>query len=174
MGGPAWLHEADRATSFEELEKASERFSQVMGENTARVLVMLITTALAGGGATFVSKLPKLPGFSRAAAQAEAQGVSLGAAGEVEVAAAAEEQTFTLMVRRPGGRAAAAAEESAEARAVDHHPPPGRQPAGLPQRPALAPAQPGQSLKDIPAKDPVGDHSRQRLSASPRTGAVST
>lgn len=102
------VHEVDRATSYEEIEEASGRFSQLMGENTARVLVMLITTALAGGGAQFVSKLPKLPGFTRAAAQAEAQGVSLSAAGDVEVAAAAEGQTFTLMVRRPGSRAALA------------------------------------------------------------------
>jgi hypothetical protein len=157
MDGWARLaHEADRATSFEALENASERFSKVMGENTARVLVMLITTAVAGGGATFASKLPKLPGFSRAAAQAEAQGVRLGAAGEVEVAAAAEEQTFTLMVRRPGGRAAAAAEESAEARAVTiiRHRGGNQQVFLNGQRWHL---RAGQSLKDIPAKDPVGD-----------------
>lgn len=158
MDGWARLgHEADRATSFEQLEQASERFSQVIGENTARVLVMLITTALASGSASFAAKLPKLPGFSRAAAQAEAQGVSLGAVGEVEVAAAAEEQTFTLMVRRPGARAAAAAEESAEARAavtlIRHRG--GNQQVFLHgQRWHL---RAGQSLKDIPAKDPVGD-----------------
>jgi hypothetical protein len=40
-----------------------------MGENTVRVLVMLNTTALAGTEG-FVAKLPKLPGFTRAAARA--------------------------------------------------------------------------------------------------------
>jgi hypothetical protein len=157
MDGWAQLvHEADRATSYEEIEQASERFSQVMGENTARVLVMLITTAVAGGGGKFVQRLPKLPGFARAAAQAEAQGVSLGAAGEVEVAAAAEEQTFTLMVRRPGGRAAAAAEEAAEARSVTiirHRG--GNQQVFINGQRWHLPA--GQSLKEIPTKDPVGD-----------------
>jgi hypothetical protein len=140
------------------LEEASERFSQVMGENTARVLVLLITTALAGGGGQFAAKLPKLPGFSRAVARAEAQGMSLGAAGEVEAVAAAEEQTFTLMVRRPGGRAAAAGEEAAEARAavttIIRHRGGNRQVFLDGQRWHL---RAGQSLKDIPAKDPVGD-----------------
>jgi len=152
------VHEADRATSYEQLEEASERFSQVMGENTARVLVMLITTALAGGGGKFVAKLPKLPGFARAAARAEAQGVSLAAAGEVEAVAAAEEQTFTLMVRRPGGRAAAAAEEAAEARAgvttIIRHRGGNQQVFINGQRWHL---RAGQSLKEIPARDPVGD-----------------
>jgi len=152
------VHEADRATSYEQLEEASERFSQVMGENTARVLVLLITTALAGGGGQFAAKLPKLPGFSRAVARAEAQGMSLGAAGEVEAVAAAEEQTFTLMVRRPGGRAAAAGEEAAEARAavttIIRHRGGNRQVFLDGQRWHL---RAGQSLKDIPAKDPVGD-----------------
>ena len=161
------VHEADRATSYEEIEQASERFSQVMGENTARVLVMLITTAIAGGGGKFVQTLPKLPGFARAAAQAEAQGVSLGAAGEVEVAAAAAEQTFTLMVRRPGGRAAAAAEEAAEARSVTiirHRG--GNQQVFINGQRWHLPA--NKSLRSIPAKDPVGDQlqaAAQRIAA---------
>lgn len=157
MDGWAQLvHEADRATTYEEIEEASERFSQLMGENTARVLVMLITTAIVGGGGKFVQKLPKLPGFAKAAAQAEAQGVSLGAAGEVELAAAAEEQTFTLMVRRPGSRAAAAAEEAAEARSVTliRHRGGNQQVFINGQRWHLPAHKP---LRSIPAKDPVGD-----------------
>jgi len=152
------VHEADRATSYEQIEQASERFIQVMGENTARVLVMLITTALAGEGAKFVAKLPKLPGFQRAAAQAEAQGVNLATAGEVEAVAATEEQTFTLMVRRPGGKAVAAGEEAAEARTVVttiiRHQGGNQQVFINGQRWHL---RAGQSLKEIPAKDPVGD-----------------
>jgi len=89
-----------------------------MGENTAQVLVMLLSAAVAGGAAKFASKLPQLPGFGRAAEWAEAQGLRLGRASEVEAVVAAEEQTFTLMVRRPGGRAAAVADEAAETRAV--------------------------------------------------------
>ncbi|KFE64793.1 hypothetical protein DB31_1811 [Hyalangium minutum] len=157
MDGWAQLvREADRATTYEEIEEASERFSQLMGENTARVLVMLITTAIVGGGGKFVQKLPKLPGFAKAAAQAEAQGMRLSAAGEVEWAAAAEEQTFTLMVRRPGGRAAASAEEAAEAHSVTliRHRGGNQQVFINGQRWHL---RAGQSLKEVPTRDPVGD-----------------
>src|SRR5690606_21880202 len=103
--------------SYEQIEQAAERFRKLIGENTAHVLVMLVTAAVAGGAAKFASKLPKLPGFGRAAEWAEAQGLRLARAGEVDAVAAAEERTFTLMVRRPGSRAAAAAEEAAETRA---------------------------------------------------------
>lgn len=157
-GWAGLVHAVDRATSYEQIEEAGQRFSQVMGENTARVLVMLVTAALAGGAARFSSKLPELPGFARAAARAEAQGVSLAEAGEVEVAAAADESTFTLMVRRPGGRAAAAAEDAAEARAgstiIIRHQGGNRQVSIGGQR-WHVPA--GRSVKEIPSKDPVGD-----------------
>ncbi len=81
-----------------------------MGENTARVVMLVVTAALGGGAARFSHKLPKLPGFHRAAAQAEAQGVRLSSAAEVAEVAAPAEGTFTLMVRSPGSSAAAAAE----------------------------------------------------------------
>jgi hypothetical protein len=111
-----------------------------------------------GGAAKFSAQLPKLPGFARAAAQAEAQGVSLAEAGEVEAVAAAEEQTFTLMVRRPGSRAAAAAEETAEGRegatVIIRHQGGNRQVFINGQR-WHVPA--NRSMQEIPAKDPVGD-----------------
>ncbi len=157
-GWAALVHEVDRATSYEEIEQAAERFRKLMGENTAHVLVMLLGAALAGGAAKFAAKLPKLPGFGRAAEWAEAQGLKLGRAGEVEVVAAAEEQTFTLMVRRPGGRATAAAEEAAEARAIAttiiRHRGGNLQVFFNGQR-WHVPA--NRSIKDIPLKDPIGD-----------------
>jgi hypothetical protein len=157
-GWAALVHEVDRATSYEQIEQAAERFRKLMGENTAQVLVMLLTAALAGGAAKFAAKLPKLPGFGRAAEWAEAQGLKLAQAGEVEAVAAAEEQTLTLMVRRPGSRAVAAAEEAAETRAgittIIRHLGGNRQIFFNGQR-WHVPA--NRSIKDIPLKDPVGD-----------------
>lgn len=156
-GWSALVHDVDRATSYAQVEQAAERFRKLMGENTARVVVMLVTAALAGGTARFAAKLPKLPGFERAAQWAEAQGLRLADAGDVEAAAAAEEQTFTLMVRRPGG-SAAGAEEAAGARTgittVIRHRGGNQQVFINGQRWHL---RAGQSLREIPAKDPVGD-----------------
>lgn len=157
-GWAALVHEVDRATSYAQIEQASERFRKVMGENTARVLVMLVTAALAGSGAKFAARLPKLPGFERAAAWAEAQGLKLSGAGEVEAVAAAEEQTFTLMVRRPGSSVTAAAEEAAGGRTgittIIRHQGGNRQVFSNGQRWHI-PA--NRSIREIPAKDPVGD-----------------
>jgi hypothetical protein len=151
--------EADRATSFEQLEVAGKRFSQVMGENAAKVLVMLVTAALSGSAAQFAHKLPKLPGFQRAAAQAEAQGgASLSAVAEVEAVAAQGEGTFTLMVRTPGGRGATAAVETAEGRVglatIIRHRGGNRQVFINGQRWHVPPNRP---VNEIPAVDPMGD-----------------
>ncbi|MFL5344525.1 MAG: hypothetical protein ACJ8AT_07015 [Hyalangium sp.] len=152
------VHEVDRATSFEQVEEASAKFSQVSGENTAHVLVMVVTAVVTGGTAKFTARLPNLPGFEQAATQAEAQGLGLAGAGEVEAVAAAENETFTLMVRRPGGRAAAAAEDSTEARetatVIIRHQGGNRQVFINGQR-WHVPA--NRSIQEIPAKDPVGD-----------------
>nr|WP_224366744.1 hypothetical protein [Hyalangium versicolor] len=152
------VHEVDRATSFTQVEEASAKFRRQMGENTAHVVVMVVTAVVTGGMARFSAQLPKLPGFAPAAARAEAQGMSLSAAGEVEAVAAVEEQTFTLMVRRPGSRAAAAAEEAAEQRTgatvLIRHRAGNRQLLINGQR-WHVPA--SRSVRDIPAKDAAGD-----------------
>jgi hypothetical protein len=152
------VHEVDRATSFEQVEEAGAKFSRALGENTAHVLVMVVTAVVTGGAAKFTEQLPKLPGFARAAAWAQGQGVLLSEASEVEAAATGEEQTFTLMVRRPGGKAAAAAAEAAEgsegATVIIRHQGGNRQVFINGQRWHL-PA--GRSIHEIPVKDPVGD-----------------
>jgi hypothetical protein len=157
-GWAALVHEVDRATSYAQIEQAAERFRRLMGENTAQVLVMLLSAALAGGAAKFAAKLPKLPGFGRAAEWAEAQGLKLSRAGEVDAVAVAEEQTFTLMVRRPEGRSAAAVEAAAETRTgittIIRHLGGNRQVFFNGQR-WHVPA--NRSIKEIPFKDPVGD-----------------
>jgi hypothetical protein len=152
------VHEVDRATRYEQIEEASERFSRVMGENTARVLVLLVTAALTGSAAKFVAKLPKLPGFERAAAWAEARGIKLAEASEVEAVAATEERTFSLMVRHPDGRVTAVAEEATAARAavttIIRHQGGNRQ-VFLDGQRWHVPAR--RSIQEIPARDPVGD-----------------
>jgi len=148
------VHEADRATSFEELEQAGRRFSRVMGENTARVVVLVVTAAVGGGAAKFSQRLPLLPGYSRAAAQAEAQGVRLAAVDEVAEVAATARGTFTLMVRSPGSRAAAAAKARAGVTTLIRHQGGNRQVLFNQQR-WHVPA--NKSTKDIPLRDPVGD-----------------
>jgi hypothetical protein len=157
-GWAALVHEVDRATSYAQIEQAAERFRRLMGENTAQVLVMLLTAALAGGAAKFAAKLPKLPGFGRAAEWVEAQGLKLSRAGEVEAVAAVEEQTFTLMVRRPGSTVTPAAAEAAETRTgiitIIRHLGGNRQIFFNGQR-WHVPA--NRSIKDIPLKDPIGD-----------------
>jgi hypothetical protein len=157
-GWAALVHEVDRATSYEQIEQAAERFRKLIGENTAQVVIMLVTAAVAGGASKFAAKLPKLPGFGRAAEWAEAQGLKLAQAGEVETVAAAEEQTFTLMVRRPGSSAVAAAEEAVETRAgittIIRHLGGNRQVFFHGQR-WHVPA--NRSIQDIPLKDSVGD-----------------
>jgi hypothetical protein len=155
MDGWALLvHEVDRANSFAQIEKASEKFSGVMGENTARVLVAVVTAALGGGGAKFTARLPKVPGFQQAAVAAEAQGLGLAEVGEVVEAAVAEEGTFTLMVRRPGGQAAAAESAEVSGTMIIRHQGGNRQ-VFLDGKRWHVPA--NKSIKDIPAKDAVGD-----------------
>ncbi|WP_224368725.1 SitA5 family polymorphic toxin [Hyalangium versicolor] len=152
------VHEVDRATSFEQVEEASAKFRKLMGENTAHVLVLVVTAAITGGAARFSAQLPKLPGFALAEARAGSQGMSLATAGEVEAAAIAEEQTVTFMVRRPGSRASAVAQEAAEGQAgatlIIRHQGGNRQVLINNQRWHVSA---NRSIRDIPAKDPVGD-----------------
>ncbi|SEL65937.1 hypothetical protein SAMN05444354_107259 [Stigmatella aurantiaca] len=148
------VHEVDRATTFAQVQAASERFSKVMGQNTARVLIMAVTAVLSGSVAKLAQQLPKLPGFSRAAAQAEAAGVNLAEAAAVQEVSAAGEGTFTLMVRNPSGKAPAAGEAHASIRTIIRHQGGNRQVHFNGQR-WHVPAH--KEVGDIPSRDPVGD-----------------
>jgi hypothetical protein len=147
--------EANRATTFEELEEAGRKFSKVMGENTARVVFLVVTAAVGGGAARFSQRLPLLPGYGQATAQAEAQGVRLAAAGEVEAVAAPAEGTFTLMVRSPGSRASAVVEAREGVVTIIRHQGGSRQVLYNNNQRWHVP--PHKSVKDIPPRDPVGD-----------------
>lgn len=96
-GWVALVQEVDRASTFEALHDAGRRYGQVLGHNTARLFVMLVTAAI-GDTAGLVAKAPGLPGYSRAAVQAEAQGgFRLASVGQVETVAASAEG-FTLVL----------------------------------------------------------------------------
>ena len=63
---------ADRAMTFEQLREAGEGYGKVLGENAARVFVMLATAAL-GSTAGLAMKAPGLPGSAQAALAVETQ-----------------------------------------------------------------------------------------------------
>jgi hypothetical protein len=116
LGGWAQLvEEANRATTFDELREAGERYGAVLGKNAARAFVML-TTAAIGNTVGLAAKAPGLPGFGQAVAVAETQaGVRILAVSQVRsVAMSAEGFTFTLapgavaMVARGGSGSFAA------------------------------------------------------------------
>lgn len=149
------VEDANRATTFAQLSTAGERFGQVMGENTARVLVLLATAVLGGTVANLAKKVPKLPGFTQAAVQAEAQGgLRLAAVVEVETVAASSEGTFSVLMKSPGAQPGTVPAGSRAAATVIRHQGGNRQVVVDGQR-WHVPA--SKSLKDIPAADPVGD-----------------
>jgi hypothetical protein len=81
----------ERATTFEELEEAGERFGQVMGTQGARVFVLAVALVVGKGVTGGGSRLPMLPGFPQAAAVSASQlGVSLAAVEQVSAVAVVE------------------------------------------------------------------------------------
>ncbi|WIG92920.1 AHH domain-containing protein [Myxococcus sp. SDU36] len=96
-GWVALVREADRATTFEQLSEAGEAYGEVLGENAARIFVMLATAAL-GNTAGLAAKAPRLPGSAQASLAVETQaGYQYVAIGSVEsVAMAAEGFTIAL------------------------------------------------------------------------------
>ncbi|TQF09688.1 hypothetical protein FJV41_43310 [Myxococcus llanfairpwllgwyngyllgogerychwyrndrobwllllantysiliogogogochensis] len=95
-----WLtlvRQVDRATSFEQLHGAGEAYGEVLGENAARVFVMLATVAI-GNTAGLAAKSVGLPGSAQAAMAVESQaGFQYAAVGSVSsVALTAEGFTIAL------------------------------------------------------------------------------
>ncbi|QDE82840.1 AHH domain-containing protein [Myxococcus xanthus] len=93
--GPVWnlgqgflrlLDESRDAAGFADLERAGHRFGKVLGDNGARVLVIVALSAL-GGKSAMASQGPKMPGFAQAASRAQLEGgfqLSGALAGEVQ------------------------------------------------------------------------------------------
>ncbi|HZH13561.1 MAG TPA: hypothetical protein VE057_04275, partial [Archangium sp.] len=98
VGFKRLMDEADRATTFNELRAAGERYGKLMGRNAARAFAMLAMAAIGNTAPGLAAKVPKLPGSMQAAVQAETQvGIRLAAVGEVEtVAVSAETVTIAL------------------------------------------------------------------------------
>lgn len=159
--------EVNRATHFAHLHKASRKFSKILSENTARVLVMLLTAALGSATGPLVAKLPRLPGFSRAAVQAEAQGgIRLAAVAEVESVAATSEGSFSLLLRsRKGMGGVSSAQPGKAALTIIRHQNGNRQVVLNGQRWHLPK---NKSVKDIPVKDPVGDQLQEAAAQAAR------
>ncbi|WP_245814757.1 hypothetical protein [Cystobacter ferrugineus] len=98
VGFKRLMDEADRATTFNELRAAGDRYGKLMGRNAARAYAMLAMAAIGNTAPGLAAKVPKLPGSMQAAVQAETQvGIRLAAVGEVEtVAVSAETVTIAL------------------------------------------------------------------------------
>jgi hypothetical protein len=98
VGFKRLMDESDRATTFNELREAGERYGKVMGRNTARAFAMLAMAAMGNTAPGLAAKVPKLPGSMQAAVQAETQvGIRFAAVGEVEtVVVSAESVTIAI------------------------------------------------------------------------------
>ncbi|MCP3103964.1 AHH domain-containing protein [Myxococcus sp. K15C18031901] len=95
-----WLtlvREVERASTYAELSAAGEAYGEVLGENAARVFVMLATAAI-GNTLGLAAKAVRLPGSAQAAIAAESQaGVRYPAvAGVRSVARVADGFTIAL------------------------------------------------------------------------------
>ncbi|QAT85996.1 putative lipoprotein [Corallococcus coralloides] len=80
--GPVWnlgrgflrlMDESRDAANVSELERAGHRFGKILGDNGARVLVIVALSAL-GGKNAMAAQGPRMPGFAQAAVRAEAEG----------------------------------------------------------------------------------------------------
>ncbi|QSQ13031.1 AHH domain-containing protein [Myxococcus landrumensis] len=91
------VRQVDQATTFEQLSDAGEAYGEVLGENAARIFVMLATAAI-GSTAGLAAKASGLPGSAQAAIAVETQaGYQYAAIGSVRsVAMAAEGFTIAL------------------------------------------------------------------------------
>ncbi|WP_338867678.1 AHH domain-containing protein [Myxococcus stipitatus] len=95
-----WLplvREVEQATTYAQLSAAGEAYGEVLGENAARVFVMLATAAV-GSTAGLAAKAGRLPGSAQAALAVETQaGIQFSAVGGVRsVAVSAEGFTIAL------------------------------------------------------------------------------
>jgi len=78
------VRELDAATTFDQVRAAGQRYGRLVGAQTARILILLATAAIAQGG--LIARLMKLPRAAHASAAlaAETGGVGLEAAGAVK------------------------------------------------------------------------------------------
>jgi len=90
------VDEVNQATSFAKLREAGERFGKVMGQNSARIFIMLATAAI-GNTVGLATKGPGLPGSPQAAVLAPSQGgFRFMSMGDVKSVAVSSEGVFTI------------------------------------------------------------------------------
>lgn len=119
----------DQATTFDELRAAGARYGEVMGENAARLFVMLTTAAVGRTGTHLAERLPQLPGAARAAANLEGgAGVRLEALASVQSVAIRAE---SVVISLAPGAVAMTAQGMGGGSAAEHGSPP---PSGGPGR----------------------------------------
>lgn len=117
-GWMALVREVDRATTFEQLSEAGEAYGEVLGENAARVFVMLATAAISNT-AGLAAQSSRLPGSAQAALAVETQaGYGYLTIGSVQsVAMTAEGFTVALAPNA----VAMAAQGMSGGRSENHH-----------------------------------------------------
>jgi hypothetical protein len=103
----------DRATTWEELEQAGQRFARRVGPEVARVFVLAVTVAvshgMAGGAALLASRLSMLPRFSEVVAEGASRiGIHLANVGQVSAVAIVGS---TIVISLPATAVAMAAQE---------------------------------------------------------------
>jgi len=95
QGWISLVRQVDRATTFEQVSEAGEAYGEVLGENAARIFIMLATAAI-GNTAGLAAKASRLPGSAQAAVAVETQaGYQYVAIGSVDSVAMATEG-FTI------------------------------------------------------------------------------
>ncbi|WP_425537975.1 AHH domain-containing protein [Myxococcus stipitatus] len=109
--------EVSVATTFDEVRTAGERYGEVLGENAARVFVMLATAAI-GSTAGLATKARGLPGSVHAARIAETQGGFRFTAVETVLAVAIPMEGAITIALAPGALAMAAQGTSASSSAL--------------------------------------------------------
>jgi hypothetical protein len=92
------MSEVERATTFEQIREAGERFGKILARQAARAFAMLLVAAIGRTAHEFAAKVPTLPGSAQVAVQAEGgAGIRLPALGTVEeIALGAEGVSVTL------------------------------------------------------------------------------
>lgn len=96
---------ADAATTFSELRTAGERYGKLIGAQTARILVMVVTAAIAEGG--LIARALDLPKAAQASAALAAEsGGLLGLAGVGQVSGISVAESGVTIVLTPAAEAA--------------------------------------------------------------------
>ncbi|WP_342376417.1 AHH domain-containing protein [Myxococcus stipitatus] len=121
-GWIALVRQVDQATTFKQLSAAGETYGEVLGENAARIFVMLATAAI-GSTAGLASKASRLPGSAQAALSVETQaGYQYVALGSVQsVALAAEGFTVALAPNAVAMASRGVRSGNSRRRSQEHH-----------------------------------------------------